>query len=46
MWWRRAAALALAAGAVGLWMPASGRGRRAQAGRVKTARRLFTLVNL
>ncbi|WP_324669723.1 hypothetical protein [Geochorda subterranea] len=46
MWWRRAAALALVAGAVGLWMRATGRDRREQPNRVRMARRLLTLVNL
>lgn len=45
MWWRRAAAIALAAGAVGLWMRATGRRRRAEAKGPSVARRLFTLVN-
>lgn len=45
MWWRRAAAIALAAGAVGLWMRAAGRRRRAEPDRPSIARRLFTLVN-
>lgn len=44
MWWRRAAALALAAGAVGLWLRASAR-RRNEPGR-SVARRLFSLVDM
>ncbi|MEW6044890.1 MAG: hypothetical protein AB1609_00170 [Bacillota bacterium] len=43
VWWRRAAAIALAVGAVGLWMRAAGQRER---DRARGARRLFTLVNV